>query len=71
MTMLRVGVSCRWYYPKTSPSPAENLICVKSCTVRLGWNGGAMEYVEITFYLAMGIAAISMTAAVWALLRWR
>jgi hypothetical protein len=32
---------------------------------------GAMEYLEITFYLAMGIAAISMTAAMWALLRWR
>jgi hypothetical protein len=32
---------------------------------------GAMEYVEITFYLAMAIAAISMIAALWGLLRWR
>jgi len=30
-----------------------------------------MDYVEITFYIAMGLTAISMTAALWALLRWR
>jgi hypothetical protein len=30
-----------------------------------------MDYVEIAFYFAMAIAALSMTAAVWALLRWR
>ena len=59
-------------YSKISPLQPANLICVKSRNLRLVWNGGrAMEYVEITFYLALGIAAISMTAAVWALLRWR
>jgi predicted membrane channel-forming protein YqfA (hemolysin III family) len=40
--------------------------------VRFVWNGGgAMEYLEIMFYVAMGIAVISMTAAMWDLLRWR
>jgi hypothetical protein len=30
-----------------------------------------MDYVEITFYVVMGLTAISTTAALWALLRWR
>jgi hypothetical protein len=30
-----------------------------------------MDYLEIMFYVAMGMAVISMTAAMWALLRWR
>jgi hypothetical protein len=50
----------------------RRLICVKSWTVRFVWNGGgAMEYLEIMFYVAMGIAVIFMTASMWALLRWR
>ena len=30
-----------------------------------------MDFVEIAFYLAIGVAVITATAAGWTLLRWR
>jgi hypothetical protein len=34
-------------------------------------NAGAMELLEITFYIVMGVAGISIVACVWEVMRWR
>jgi hypothetical protein len=47
------------------------LICVKNLNAASFEIGGMpTEFAEVVFYIAMAVAVISTTAALWVLLRW-